>query len=80
MNAVEVAIKMEKDAISFYNEASGKTNNPVGRKMFLTIVEDEKRHLEMLSQLFKGLDITMKDVSSMNNIKTVFEEMKDEMM
>ena len=80
MNAIEISIKMEKDAISFYSEAAEKTSNPVGKKMFLTITEDEKRHLEMLSQIFKGLDITIEDVSPMKNIKTVFESMKDEMM
>ncbi len=80
MNVFEIAIKMEKDAISFYNEASRKTASPIGKKMFLTIAEDEKKHLEILSQIFKGLDITINDVSPMENIKTVFEEMKNEMM
>jgi rubrerythrin len=80
MNAIEIAIKMETDAINFYNEAAEKTQNPVGKKMFLTITEDEKRHLDTLSQIFEGLHIEMKDVSPMKNVKTVFELMKDEMM
>lgn len=80
MNAIEIAIKMEKDAISFYSEAAEKTGNPVGKKMFMTITEDEKRHLELLSQIFKGVDITIRDISPMKEIKTVFEKMKDEMM
>ncbi len=80
MNAIEIAIKMEKDSIKFYTEASEKTDNQVGKSMFLSIVEDEKRHLETLSQIFKGLDITCKDVSPMESIKTVFESLKDGMM
>ena len=80
MNAIEIAIRMETDAINFYSEAAGKTQNPVGKKMFLTIIEDEKRHLDTLSQIFKGLHIDLKDVSPMKNIKTVFEKMKNEMM
>jgi rubrerythrin len=48
--------------------------------MFLTITEDEKRHLEMITQLIKGLNITHQDVSPMKNVKTVFEALKDEMM
>jgi rubrerythrin len=80
MNAVEVAIKMETDAIKFYKEAAEKTTNQVGKKMFLSITEDEKRHLEALSQILKGLDIQYRDVSPMKAVKTVFEEMKDEMM
>lgn len=80
MNAVQLAIKMETDAIKFYREASERTRHPVGKKMFLSITKDEQRHLEMLSGLFKGLDISIKDVSPMRNIKTVFQEMKDAMM
>lgn len=80
MNAIEIAMKMETDAIDFYNAAAGKTNHPAGKKMFLTIVEDEKRHLTALSNFLKGLDIKTSDVSPMKNIKTIFASMKDEMM
>ncbi len=80
MDALEMALKMEKDAISFYTEAAAKTKYPAGKKMFLTISEDEKRHLEMISQLIKGLHVTHQDVSPMKNVKSVFEAMKNEMM
>ena len=80
MTALEIARKMETDAIKFYNEAAGKTAYPAGKKMFQTIANDEKRHLEMISKLIKGLEITIQDVSPMKNVKTVFESMKDEMM
>lgn len=80
MNALEMAKKMERDAILFYTEAAKKTTYPAGKKMFLTIVEDEKRHLEMIAQIVKGLHVTVKDVSPMKNVKSVFETLKDEMM
>jgi len=77
MDALEVAMKMETDAILFYTEAASKTKYLAGKKMFQAITEDEKRHLEMISQLIKGMNITHKDVSPMNNVKTVFAAMKD---
>ncbi|MGE5173695.1 MAG: ferritin family protein [Betaproteobacteria bacterium] len=80
MDALETAMKMETDAISFYTEAARKTKYPVGKKMFETITADEKRHLEMIVQIIKGLDVTHKDVSPMKNVKTVFESLRDEMM
>jgi len=80
MDALELAINMEKDAIAFYTEAARKTKHPVGKKMFQTITEDEKRHLEMVSQIIKGMNITHKNMSPMKNVKTVFESMKVEMM
>ena len=79
MNAIEIAIKMETDAIKFYKEAADRVKNPVGKQMFMTIRDDEKRHLAMLSQVFKGLDLKVKDVSPMKNIKTVFESLKKKM-
>jgi rubrerythrin len=80
MDALELAMKMEKDAIAFYTEAARKTTSPAGKKMFQTITEDEKQHLEMVSLIIKGLNITRKDTSPMKNVKTVFESMKDEVM
>lgn len=80
MNAIEIAIKMEKDAIDFYTKAAEKTQHPAGKKMFESVTEDEKRHLQMLSQIFKEVDITMEDVSPMRNIKTVFESMRNAML
>ncbi len=80
MNAVEIAIKMETDAIKFYREAAERASHPVGKKMFESIKEDEKRHLEMLSTIFKEMDIKITDASPMKNIKTVFQSMKDAMM
>jgi rubrerythrin len=80
MNTLEMAMKMEEDAISFYEEAAKKTKYPAGKKMFGTIVEDEKRHVETITRIIKGLHITDKDVSPINNVKSVFDGMKSDMM
>ncbi|MCX8030079.1 MAG: ferritin family protein [Thermodesulfovibrionales bacterium] len=80
MNSIEIAVRMETDAIKFYTEAADKTSNPVGKKMFLTIVEDEKRHLKYLDAILKDLDIHIADVNPIENVKTVFESMKSSMM
>lgn len=80
MNALEVARKMETDAIKFYTDAAQRTKYEAGKKMFLSITEDEKRHLELIGQLIKGMNITIQDVSPMDKVKTVFETMKDSMM
>jgi rubrerythrin len=80
MNALEMAMKMETDAITFYTEAAKKTAYPAGKKMFLTITEDEKRHLQMISEIVKGLEVSAKDVSPLKNVQSIFETMKTEMM
>lgn len=80
MNAIQIAINMEKDAIDFYTKAAEKTSHPAGKKMFLSVTEDEKRHLQMLSAIFNEVDIKIDEVSPMKNIRTVFETMRDSMM
>lgn len=80
MKAVEIAIKMETDAIKFYKEAAEKIAHPVGKMMFISAADDEKRHLTMLSDIFKGKNISIEKVDPKENIKTVFSEMKDSMM
>jgi rubrerythrin len=79
MDALEMALKMETDAVQFYTDAAQKTKSPVGKKMLLAIAEDEKRHYEMISQIIKGLQVTAKDVSPLKNVKSIFETMKSEM-
>ncbi|MBZ0157918.1 MAG: ferritin family protein [Alphaproteobacteria bacterium] len=80
MNSVELAIKMETDAIKFYREAAERTRNAVGKKMFLSVAEDEKRHIEILSRHLEGLDLTVRQASPLKNVRTIFEEMKESMM
>lgn len=79
MDAIDIAMKMETDAIGFYKEASEKTTHPVGKKMFLSIMEDEKRHIDMLNDLLKGMDIAHENIDPMDKIRTVFGSMKNRM-
>ncbi len=79
-DAVQTAIKMETDAISFYEEAANKTNHPFGREMFRGFVKDEKRHLVMLQCLFKGMKISEEFARPKETIRTVFSDLKDQMM
>ncbi len=80
MNALEIAKKMETDAIAFYTEAARKTKYTAGKKMFESVTEDEKRHLQMISEIIKGLNISHEDVSPITSVKTIFESLKNEMM
>ena len=80
MNAIEIARKMETDAIQFYAEAAQKVKYPAGKEMFETIIVDEKKHLKIVNKLLKSLDVSVEDLQPMKNIKTVFENMKEQMM
>lgn len=77
--AVERAMKMETDAMKFYKEAAQKTSHPFGRKMFESLVKDEARHLRLLQEILKGLDIDP-HVQCIGDVRTVFSDLKDQMM
>jgi len=79
-NAVEIAIKMETDAMKFYREAVAKTTHPLGKKLFGGFVEDEVRHLKMLQDIMNNLDIEVTVVHPKQGIKTIFSELKEQMM
>jgi rubrerythrin len=78
--AVATAIKMETDAIAFYEESANKAHHAFGKEMFKGFVKDEKRHLAMLQNLFKGLGLKEDFASPKTEIKTVFSMLKDQMM
>ena len=78
--AVETAIKMETDAMKFYRDAVKKTSHPLGKKLFQGFVTDEVRHLKMLQQIMDNMDIEITNIDPKETIKTIFTELKDEMM
>jgi rubrerythrin len=77
--AVESAMKMETDAMKFYKEAASRTSHPMGRKMFESLIRDEARHLRLLEEILKGLEIDP-HVQCIGDVRTVFSDLKDQMM
>ncbi len=49
-DALLIGIQAEKDAILFYNEAYKLSVNEGGKKIFLELAEEEKKHLVTLNQ------------------------------
>lgn len=80
MNAIEMAIIMEREAIDFYTKCAEKTKNPVGRKMFLSIVEDEKYHLACATKVTQGQEFKPAETTPLQDIKTIFERNKEAML
>ncbi len=51
--AVQTAIQMEKDGRSFYQRAAAETDSEMGRKIFESLAEDERLHLETFQKIFE---------------------------
>jgi len=80
---IRTAIKLETDGIEFYKGAADKTSHPFGKRMFLSLMKDEERHLKILKEVLDDLDFSdfekyFKE-TPMQKIKTVFDELKGEM-
>ena len=80
MNAIEMAIKMEQEAVDFYTQCAGRTSNPVGRKMFLSIAEDEKYHIACAINAQKGKTVTHSQVTPLEDMKKIFDQHKEDML
>lgn len=55
LEALKIGIQTEKDSILFFTEAARLCKNPKGKRMFRTLVGEEKQHLTDLAQYLKGL-------------------------
>ncbi len=80
MTSVEMAIKMEKDAVAFYKQCAEKTSSPVGKKMFLSIAEDEQYHIVCATNVMKGLGFKPSATTPTQDMKSIYEQNKDLVM
>lgn len=80
MTAVEMAIRMEKEAIDFYTRCAEKSTNRVGRMMFESIAEDEKYHAACAAKVMAGKTFSPAGSTPKQDMKTLFEDNKDYML
>lgn len=55
IKSIEIALENELKERDFYLEQSNRTQNPVGKKMFASIAEDEDEHYNRLKEIHEEL-------------------------
>lgn len=55
VKALEMAIHNEAREMEFYRKHSQRTTHPLGKKMFLTLADDEREHMERIRVLHRRL-------------------------
>ncbi len=80
MNAIEMAMKMEQEAADFYAQCAEKTENPIGKKMFLSIAEDEKHHMVCAVHMNEKKEFAPLETRPIEDMKRIFEENKQIML
>ena len=74
MNAMRLAIKTETDAIAFYTAAAQKTTDPVGKGMFLSLIQEEQSRLEDFKRIIEELHLKVRTAFNAGKKRTtVFE-------
>ena len=53
MDAIKIAIQMEKDGYAFYKRAASQTNSDMGHSLFESLSQDELQHLNVFEKLFQ---------------------------
>jgi len=66
-----------------YTEASEKARHPFGKKMLLSLAEDERSHICMIQKIAEGLGLSaamseVREGTTTERIKTIFSDVKDE--
>lgn len=82
--ALRIALQTEKDGIEMYTKASEATAHAFGKKLFLSLVEDEKSHIRMIEALAEGAGLAsaLEDARAgtpRERMKTIFSESKDDL-
>ena len=82
-DALKIAIDTENEGLEMYQKASEKASNPVAKKMFLGLGEDEKAHLKMIEEIAQGMGMSAalevaRQGTPLERMNTIFTEAKDD--
>ena len=80
MEALNFALKFEREGKEFYEKAAEITNNSLGKEIFQTLAKEEVLHMEKIREVYQNIEkegewrekITV--IGNPEHIKTVFAE------
>jgi rubrerythrin len=88
LQALEIALKTEEDGYKYFQEAAQRTQNPVARRFFNSIANDECQHIFLIKEFHKSLQekrggegiVLPKDHTDYKiRMKTIFEDARKDL-
>jgi rubrerythrin len=76
MNIFELATKKEQLSIDLYSDLAGRTANEGLRNILAMLAEEERKHLEMVSEMARGTPPPAIAGAALKNAVAVFRKMK----
>ncbi|KPK72582.1 MAG: hypothetical protein AMJ79_15610 [Phycisphaerae bacterium SM23_30] len=77
METLDFALQMEIEGIEFYQQAAQKVTDPAAKNMLLSLVQDEKRHQQVILDLKKQNPAQLRG-TPLKGVKNVFQQLADE--
>jgi rubrerythrin len=87
LEALQYALKTEKDGYQYFKEASERADFPLARKFFGQLAEDEIEHIRLINEFHDAMKAASGDVdiaipampdNHKARLRTIFEAAKDE--
>jgi rubrerythrin len=82
MDIIEFAIKMEMDGMAFYKKHADETSDSLLKQIFLNLVEEEARHVQIFRKLKDNpAEFSLDEISVSGNVdevKNIFQEMSQD--
>lgn len=79
MDIYQFAMQMEKDGENYYRQLAREATVPGLAKIFTMLADEEVKHYQMVGKLAQQeSNPQLADTRIMNNVKNVFQEMREE--
>jgi rubrerythrin len=76
MNILDFAKKKEQFSIDLYTGLAGKTQNEGLKNIFMMLVEEEKKHYRIVSDMAKEIPAGLLDTPVLKNASSIFKKMQ----
>lgn len=74
LDALQIAIKLEIDSINYYQDATQKTKNDMGRATFASLAKEELGHIDIVKKAYA----TISEMNSWDAVAKLIPEKIDE--
>ena len=55
LDALQIALKLELDSVAFYQEATKKAQNQLGKETFASLIKEELGHIEIVKKAYTSI-------------------------
>lgn len=77
MDIFEFALEKEQYSRDYYEQLKNKTSNTGLSNIFSMLMEEEKKHVEIIKQMRQQTPVTVTETDVLGNARAIFEKMRE---